>query len=445
MPNDKHLEEQVKRLDALAPAFGRATPDILAIGSRARAGDFRGVLQNTRLVVETLLRAIYANKKQTPGKQTLEQLLSKLSGELPTNIQVHTRTIQAWGNVGAHDHSEDLFGDSVHFSRDEALASLSSLIVVLEWYRDNHLADGSLPSVPAAPAGASAPVPPAVAPGPKKGNTKAIAIAAALLIVAAVGAVVSNMSSGPPAMDIAKLDTIYRAAKVPAPPASCRTKSAPEAAALEEAMKRLAGGRARSGRPDDHEAQKRLEDFTEGTPSAELWGVLARARLYAGADSGRVLSAIDRATNVCPDWAEPHNLKGNLHLIEDDLDAAKKAYLRAAKAEPSYLAPRFNLGLVLLKSGATKEALAEFDVVLAQDPEFDAAYGARGRGRLLSKDMDGAIADLEEALRRNAKDGPTAMVLGQALRQKGETEKAHVYFCQAKRLGVPGAESLCEE
>ncbi len=444
MADDKHLEEQIRRLETLAPSFGRARPDIDAICSRGRAADYRGVLQNTRLVVETLLRAIYAKKKQTPGKQTLEQLLNKLKDDLPTNIQVHTRTIQAWGNVGAHDHSEDLFGQGVEFSRDEALASLNSLIVVLEWYLAAHLDGGA--SVPQPPASASGPAKPAAS--SSGGGSKMVAIAGGVVVLAVAGAVALNLMGGDAdpveeKVDLAPLDRAYDAAKQPAPPATCRTKSAAEAKSLVQAMGLLADGRARGARAEDDQARKLLEPHAEQSPSAELWGVLARARLYTGADSALVLDAVDHATKVCPSWAEPHNLKGNLHVVENDLDAAKNAYLRAAKAAPHYLAPRFNLGLVLLKSGATKEAIAELDAVISQDPDFDVAYGARGRARLVDQQTDAAISDLEEALRRNPKDGATAMVLGQALRQKGEAEKSNVYFCQASRLGVPGAESLC--
>lgn len=454
---DLHLDELVTRLEGLAPAFGRAEKDILAICTRARSEDFRGVLQNTRLVVETLLRAIYAKNKQTPGKQTLEQLLNKLQKDLPTNIQVHTRTIQAWGNVGAHDHSDDLFKAGVEFSRDEAVAALNSLLVILQWYGDTHLEEGSLPSPPAgAASGPSKPAPVATTPARKSGGSgKAIGIAAALVVVAIAGAVALNLSGGenvespkdpPKKADRSALDAAYGKAAQPLPPASCRTTDAALTGPIAEAMTLLAGGHIGGARDEDKKAQQALEPLVAGHEKApELWGALARARLWAGAGTAKALEATNRATELCPKWSEPHNLKGNLHVKEKDLAAARAAYLRAAKLDPSYVVPRYNLGLLELKDGAIAEAIAAFDVVIAQDPEYAPAYAARGRARLVSDKTAEAITDLEMAVRKNPKDGASAMVLGQAHKAAGDDTKANVYFCQAKRLNVAAAAPLCAE
>src|SRR5690606_1144383 len=100
MVQDVHLESLLARIEELRGRFGRASADLDAICSRARSSDFRGVLQNARVVVETLLRSIiHREKGQAPGKDTLEKLIPKLFQEgkqsiLPTHIVVHIRTIQ---------------------------------------------------------------------------------------------------------------------------------------------------------------------------------------------------------------------------------------------------------------------------------------------------------------------------------------------------------------
>lgn len=425
---DTHLQARIAQLESLAPSFGRATKDIHAICSRARSEDYRGVLQNTRLVVETLLRAIYAKKKQTPGKQTLEQLLQKMQPDLPTNIQVHARTIQAWGNVGAHDHSDELFGDHVEFTKEEALASLHSLVVILEWFRAQHLDDASIPSVPAIAAmPAVAPAPP-----PAEGRSKTTLVVAIGVVAAASLAVFAI----PRGVDREALDRTYVEAKIPPPPEACRTDDSEAVRRLTDAMQLLADGRAHGARPADERARSLLEEQVEGP---EGWGVLARARLFASADAADVLAAVERTTEVCGEWAEPHNLKGNLHIFQGELAAARSAYERASQLAPGYLAPKFNLGLVHLKKGDVEAAVAQFDAVLAGDPDYAIAYGARGRAYLLSERTDDAITDLEEALRRDPKDGASAMVLGQAYRASGDEEKANEAFCRAERLGVEAA------
>ena len=46
------IEPLLLQIDHLATHFGRVTGDLQAIASRGRAEDFRGVMQNTRLVLE---------------------------------------------------------------------------------------------------------------------------------------------------------------------------------------------------------------------------------------------------------------------------------------------------------------------------------------------------------------------------------------------------------
>ena len=72
------IEPLLSKLAALAPRFGRARVDLEAIVSRGRAQDYRGVMQNGRLVLETLLRSLVTEElKKTPGKAMLEELVAR--------------------------------------------------------------------------------------------------------------------------------------------------------------------------------------------------------------------------------------------------------------------------------------------------------------------------------------------------------------------------------
>ena len=52
------LEPLLKRIEQLTPYFGRARDDLTALTTRGRNQDYKGVLQNARLVVEMLLRSL---------------------------------------------------------------------------------------------------------------------------------------------------------------------------------------------------------------------------------------------------------------------------------------------------------------------------------------------------------------------------------------------------
>jgi hypothetical protein len=50
------IEGLLKKIEHLTPQFGRASDDLSSLVSRGRAADYKGVLQNSRLVLEMLLR-----------------------------------------------------------------------------------------------------------------------------------------------------------------------------------------------------------------------------------------------------------------------------------------------------------------------------------------------------------------------------------------------------
>jgi serine/threonine-protein kinase len=136
------IEPLLSKLAELAPRFGRARVDLEAIVSRGRAQDYRGVMQNARLVLEVLLRSLVTEElKQTPGKAMLEELVSRFrqqanAGIVPANILAHMGTVQAWGNLSAHDHAGGLDESGVHVGKDEVVASLNSVVTILGWYAD---------------------------------------------------------------------------------------------------------------------------------------------------------------------------------------------------------------------------------------------------------------------------------------------------------------------
>src|SRR5689334_2660067 len=97
-------------------------------------------MQNTRLVLEAILRDLVTRElKQSVGKAMLDELITKFrqqanAGIIPTNILAHMGTVQAWGNLSAHDHAGSLTDQGVEVGEQEVVASLNSMVAILNWY-----------------------------------------------------------------------------------------------------------------------------------------------------------------------------------------------------------------------------------------------------------------------------------------------------------------------
>ena len=435
MVSPTHLESLVQRVQAHAPAFGRAAPDLSALCARARAADYRGVLQNTRLVVETLLRSIMASKSQTPGKQTLEQLASKMQADLPTHVAVHVRTIQAWGTVGAHDQGEGLFAGGLEVTDQEATSALTALVAILDWYRGAHLA----------------PEPPAPAAAPKRGGVVLLAAAVAAVIAAAGAlAFVTLRGEGPGApppaaapkpLDYGPLDALYAARELPRPAESCRTESPELLARLTAAAALLEGGEPGGRRPQDAQAVAQLDAVEEAERTlGEYWLLVALARQFEGAPDEEVLAALAQGVTHCDEMTELYNMQGKLLFKAGDLRGAIKAFKRAVATGEGYGAPRLNLALTYVEAKDLPRAKAAFDELIASLPGYAPGYRGRGAYFLGQGDAAAAVGDLKQAVSRDDADGLAHLLLGQAARAAGDAATAEAAFCRAKALGQAGAE-----
>lgn len=375
------IDPLLDKLDTLAPKFGRAQEDLRAMVSRGRAGDYKGVMQNARLVLEALLRSLVTEElKQTPGKAMLDELVTKFrqqsnAGIVPTNILAHMGTVQAWGNLSAHDHAGSLGDSGVKVGLEEVVASLNSMVAILNWYADKRgLSSTALPAVAAAPTPAAKP------------NRAPLIAGAGLGVLALVGAAVfvlqkpaaatENTPPQPPPVDaFAALDAVYATRKEPVPPAACRRA---DDAAL------LAKGAA------DLEALKLIEN-----PSAEAAYLRARAA-FEGPKTRS--PALDVALK-CPGFAAAQHLAGLLAIADGKLAEAKPFLEAARTAAPSWLDNRAKLAGVLLQLDQRDDALKEIDGLVTTAPDYAPAHLLRFSARLLGGDQAGALEALCKAQR----------------------------------------------
>ncbi len=406
------LEPLLNRLTSFAPHFGRLQGDLEAMVSRGRAGDFKGVMQNARLVLEALLRSLVTEElKQTPGKAMLDELITKFrqqanQGVVPTTILAHMGTVQAWGNLSSHDHSGSLQDAGVSVGLDEVVASLNSMLAVLGWFAtkrgivlDASLRTPPIPStqpgsppvhqsssaVPAPPAPSTTAIePPAPAPAPRSRGPLPL-ILGVLVLVALLGIGVVATQKSTPELSPSRpektvsitpfsgLDALYASWKEPVPPAECRrVEDAPKLAAI--ATDATALGVVEPQNP-------------------EAAYLLARATYEK--DRSRH-PALDKALS-CANFAAASNLAGRIALSQKDFDNARKGFLAAIAAAPSFINARFNLALMYIQSGDLDSAKDRLDNLISENPDFGEPYLVRAgiaqlKGNLAAAKQDACAA-----------------------------------------------------
>ena len=363
------IEPLLQTMAKLAPRFGRAEEDLKTMVSRGRAQDYKGVMQNARLVLEALLRSLVTEElKQTPGKAMLDELVTKFrqqanAGIIPTNVLAHMSTVQAWGNLSAHDHAGSLGDDGVKVGLEEVVASLNSMVTILTWYAQKK--------------GLAAPQPPAEGPrvdAPTASSKFPMIVGgvmvAAISVAGLFGRACQNMKKDPgdraSADSFATLDTVYSTWKEPIPPLACRRSED----ALEVA--RVA---------TDAQALALIEK-----PSAEAAYLLARVTNASLKQTSPALAV----ALACPGFASAEHLAGLVAVREGRLAEAQKHYEEARRLAPGWIDNRADLAALLVTTEQTDAAWKEVDGLIAAAPDDAVAYMLRG-------------------VLKNAKQDPTAM------------------------------------
>ncbi len=387
------IEPLLQKMSDLAPHFGRAQEDLQTMVSRGRAQDYKGVMQNARLVLEALLRSLVTEElKQTPGKAMLDELVTKFrqqanAGIIPTNVLAHMSTVQAWGNLSAHDHAGSLGDSGVTVGLEEVVASLNSMVTILSWYSQKK---GLTAPAPLAP-------PPAIAAPKKSSKVPMIAAGVALLIVlAGVGIALGPGLARPQVNDpqadpFATLDKVYSTWKEPVPPAACRR--AEDAAQLAKVV-------------TDMEALALVEK-----PSAEAAYLLARVTNSSVKQTSPALAA----ALACPGFAAAQHLGGLVAVREGRLAAAQNFYEEARRIAPGWLDNRADLAALLMKTDQQDAAWAEVNGLIAAAPDDAVAYLLRGMLKDAKLDKAGAAEDLCRAVRLGSGKAK-AMVEGAGLK-----------------------------
>lgn len=117
-----------------------------------------------------------------------------------------------------------------------------------------------------------------------------------------------------------------------------------------------------------------------------------------------------------------------LHAARDEAEAAAiEARIRGVWLEATSPAVRLLMarGIRDLRAGAGADAERVFDDVIVLDPNLAEAYVQRGLARLKQGDRRGAVADLEEGLRREPRHFDAIRALADIAAERGDYASAY--------------------
>ncbi|HYO55034.1 hypothetical protein [Archangium sp.] len=425
------LEPLLKRIEQLTPYFGRAQDDLMALTTRGRNRDYKGVLQNARLVLEMLLRSLVTTElKQTPGKAMLDELLSKFrqqahAGVIPTHVLAHMGTVQAWGNLSSHDHAGGLHDTGVKVDLQEAVTSLNSLVAILTWYKERYVQEPASPAAPTPPAALAAPTDEAPAVRSPGGRRLVLMGGLALAAVAVGLGVLAYRPAPSPSSSVSashlrgRLDALYAENTEPPPPPDCQETDPRALVVLLEMAPKLSERVPEEAR--GREALAALPALRAWGPhwSPEGWFHVARASLLAGHPDAE---AMNKAL-LCTHFAAAENLAGRMAVANENLKEAVERLMRAAELDARFWKPRYNLGLLYLRLPRLDKAVLWLERAVESAPDIAEIHFRLGEAYAARAESAGSSGHDKEAA--------------------ADRSLAQASFCRAKERGHPEAAALC--
>lgn len=138
----------------------------------------------------------------------------------------------------------------------------------------------------------------------------------------------------------------------------------------------------------------------------------------------KALAALD------PDKPETQAMLADFYSSINRLDEAAKIYQNILSKSPDYLAGRYRLGEILLQRGDIQGATAQIDEALKKDPSDRQALLLRARVRAQSGQNDGlraAIEDLKEVLKQEPNSRAGLYFMAQANFATGQIDQARSF------------------
>lgn len=130
------------------------------------------------------------------------------------------------------------------------------------------------------------------------------------------------------------------------------------------------------------------------------------------------------------------------HLYSEVFIGPEKLWTYTIARNPDCYLPYNNLGAVMLETGRTSEAIANYEKALALHPTMVEAYANLGLAYSLQGDYPKAIAEYEKALKLHPHHAVTHANLGNALQHEGRDAEAITHYEEALRTDPRNADAL---
>jgi arylsulfatase A-like enzyme/Tfp pilus assembly protein PilF len=151
----------------------------------------------------------------------------------------------------------------------------------------------------------------------------------------------------------------------------------------------------------------------------------------AGGDSSEdkvadAMAKIEKVLDEDPDILEAHNILGNLHTKEGDLEKAAASYQQALARDPEYKPALFGLATTYQELGKLKEAEAGFRRILELDSKDNRAYFMLAKIHADRSEFDEALTLLRQAVDAGSERAPLHNLMAECyigLKQLDDAER----------------------
>jgi Tfp pilus assembly protein PilF/alkyl hydroperoxide reductase subunit AhpC len=160
---------------------------------------------------------------------------------------------------------------------------------------------------------------------------------------------------------------------------------------------------------------------------------LANKKLYE-----RALSNLEMAQEADTMFSAPHNLRGQIYLEIDSVEAAIREFEIAIRLDSMSVAARAGMGRALLLSGRVDEAFKSLSDLHAFDATYTPALLDLALVMVEQQKFSDAADSLTKALELNPRDPLIHYYLGKVYQKSGQPSKAAVSYQTALGLLFPG-------
>jgi tetratricopeptide (TPR) repeat protein len=178
-----------------------------------------------------------------------------------------------------------------------------------------------------------------------------------------------------------------------------------------------------------------LQDVIAKRPrSAEVNHFYGRARLFTDAEPREALQHLQLAVQLDPNRAEYFLYVAIAANQIPDLNTASEAVDKALALDQNYGEAYWQKGVILQKSGKTRDALDVLDIAIKKNPTLHEAYAAMARCYQDQSDYAAAEQAWRKAIEGNDRVAEWHFRLGKILVDKGAKEEATPHLLKAVDL-----------